>query len=162
MIQKTWRIDPEALREAEEASDQYESRRAGTGEEFAAAVEAIFKQLSHTPRVGSVERHGTYEIRRAQIGSFPYWMVFAELSDEFLCSPSCTAAVIRPTGARASMRSADARAVDGATHGSHDAVTLPWVAASCDLSQPCRRRIEGDRCGVRPRGRSQGTRRSVR
>jgi hypothetical protein len=84
MIEKTWRIDPEALREAEEASDEYESRRTGKGDEFTAAVAATFKQLQHTPRVGSVERHGTYEIRRAQVGDFPYWMVFAELSDEFV------------------------------------------------------------------------------
>jgi hypothetical protein len=84
MIQKTWRIEREALREAEDASDHYESERPGHGDKFTEAVHATFLRLEQTLRVGAVERHGSFEIRRAQIADFPYWMVYAELDDEFV------------------------------------------------------------------------------
>jgi plasmid stabilization system protein ParE len=84
MIDKTWRIEPDALREAEEASDHYESERPGHGDKFSEAVRATFLRLEQTPRVGNVERHRSFEIRRAQIAEFPYWMVNAELDDEFV------------------------------------------------------------------------------
>lgn len=84
MSRKTWRIEVEALREVENAAARYESERAGLGADFSAAVDATFVEREHTPRVGSVERYRSLEIRRSKVEGFPYLVVYAELEEEIV------------------------------------------------------------------------------
>ncbi len=79
MTAKSWRIEPDALREADAAAAHYESERAGLGDDFTAAIDATYLRLEQTPHVGSVERYGTLPLRRAMVEGFSHFTALFEL-----------------------------------------------------------------------------------
>jgi plasmid stabilization system protein ParE len=65
---------PEAERDAAEAYDWYEARRAGLGEDFLTQLDAMLRAIARTP-----EMHAKFhkDYRRAVLRRFPY-VVFDE------------------------------------------------------------------------------------
>lgn len=73
-------VAPAARAELVDAAAWYERERAGLGAAFIDAADAVVERMRQTPLIfGPVPRHPT--VRRAKVGIFPYWIVFA-VTDE--------------------------------------------------------------------------------
>lgn len=77
---------PEARSDGIDASLWYESQRTGLGEQFLGEVRRAFQLIEESPQsFPSWEFYsGKREIRRAQLGRFPYAVVFAVQEKEIL------------------------------------------------------------------------------
>ncbi len=70
---------PEAEAELEEASDYYESKRAGLGAEFEEAVQEAVERAARRPQ--SFPLHGDSGLRKCFVTRFPYTIFFMDLAD---------------------------------------------------------------------------------
>lgn len=68
-------LDPEARDEFDRGYDYYEGQRAGLGESFADAVQAILDPLKSMPQMHRVVFG---DIRRAVVRGFPYCVYYRE------------------------------------------------------------------------------------
>ena len=68
-------LDPEARDEFDEGYDYYESRRAGSGESFADAVQIVLDRIGEMPQL---HRAVFGKVRRAVIQGFPYCVYYRE------------------------------------------------------------------------------------
>ena len=69
-------IHPEAEAELEEASDFYETRRAGLGAEFEAEVQQAIDRVEQMP--SRFPLHGNTGFRKCFVSRFPYTVFFME------------------------------------------------------------------------------------
>jgi plasmid stabilization system protein ParE len=81
---KPWLLHPEAERDIDEAFAWYESKRAGLGIQFAHAIRARIAEVRRLPSASSVLYEDGEELRRVFVRTFPYWILFAELSDAWM------------------------------------------------------------------------------
>lgn len=68
-------LDPEARAEFDEGYDFYEGRRAGLGEAFADAVQAVLDRIGLNPKLHAAVFG---DIRRAVVRGFPYCVYYRE------------------------------------------------------------------------------------
>ena len=68
---------PDAAREANDAVDYYDERRAGLGEEFRADLRAALARIVENPELYA-ELSG---VRQCPLSRFPYSVHYAELQD---------------------------------------------------------------------------------
>jgi toxin ParE1/3/4 len=80
---KRLRLASEALDEATDAADWYESRRDGFGRAFLAELDRCIDLIAEHPQAfpGLVDTDPQLHIRRALLNRFPYAVVFLELPD---------------------------------------------------------------------------------
>jgi hypothetical protein len=69
---------PAALEEMDKAAAYYDERVAGLGDDFLVRVQASVERIEENPRQFPVTRHSA---RRAQIGRFPYGLVYLIRND---------------------------------------------------------------------------------
>ena len=68
-------LDPEARAEFDEGYDFYEGRRAGLGERFADAVQAVLDRVAGLPQVHAAVFGN---VRKAVVKGFPYCVYYRE------------------------------------------------------------------------------------
>jgi len=79
-MSRTFRPEPEASAELEDAAVWYESRRPGLGFEFVQSVDAALDSIAHWPKIGRRVPGVPNDVpaRRFPIKHFPYHVAYLE------------------------------------------------------------------------------------
>ena len=80
---RTFRPEPEASLELEDAAVWYDSQRAGLGIEFVEAVDRALKQIARWPQIGRrvVGVPKDIPARQFPVNRFPYQVIYLERQD---------------------------------------------------------------------------------
>ena len=83
---KRWRIHAETLAEIDATATWYDAQRAGLGLEFLAELRSTLAALRAAPGVSTADREaaGDAHVRRRRLHRFPYAVVFAESTTEYV------------------------------------------------------------------------------
>src|SRR4051812_21286253 len=83
---KRWRIHVEVLAEIRATVAWYDKQRPGLGREFLAELRHTTAQLRAAPNISTPDRTAPREacVRRRRVQRFPYAVVFAESSTEYV------------------------------------------------------------------------------
>jgi len=90
-------LDPEARDEFDQAYDHYERQRAGLGERFADAVQAVLDRIGEMPWL---HRTVVGDIRRAVVHRFPYCVYYVRRRSASECCRSFTQGATPGSGNR--------------------------------------------------------------
>ena len=83
-MNRSFRVEPEAADELDQAVSWYEHRRPGLGGQFLAAVDACLDYIDRWPDSGSMVPRLTSDlmVRRVPVRRFPYQVVYLETESE--------------------------------------------------------------------------------
>ena len=80
---RTFRIEPEAAAELEEAVVWYDQQRSGLGIEFLEAIDATLERIAHWPHAAPRVPRVAADVpaRKAPVTRFPYHVAYLEMPD---------------------------------------------------------------------------------